>query len=108
MIRQIDADVRIFAAVLCEHLQKAAAQRKAARGDVEDAALQAPVRGDLRLGSLNVFKGDGDVGEYFFPLRRQAYALRRAEEQRTVQLGFEPADDARDIRLGVIERGSGL
>jgi len=100
--------VRILAAVLRKHLQQAATQRKAAGRDVDDTALQALVGKDLLLGGLNAFERNSNVRVQLFPLRCQAHTLRRAEEQRAAQLRFKAADDARDVRLIVVERGSGL
>ena len=108
VVRQADAHVRIFAAIAREHLQNTGAQGKAAGGDVNDAALQALVGKNLRFAGLNALKGDGNVRIELFPLRREAYALRRAEEQRAAKLGFEPADHACHVGLVVVKGGGSL
>ena len=108
IIDEADADVGIFAAVLLQHPQQAAAQAEAAGRDMHHAALQALVGKDLILRGLDVFKGKGNMGIQLFPLRRQPHPLGRTEEQCAAQLGFQPPDDARDVRLIVVERGGGV
>ena len=107
-IHQADTHMGIFAAVTPKNLQQAAAQAKPAGCDADNAALQALVGENFILRRLDILEGEGDVRIQLFSLRRQAHALGRAEEQGTAQLGFQPSDDARDIRLVVVECGCGV
>ena len=108
VIHQADAHMGIFAAIPLQYLQQAAAQTKSAGRNADDAALQALVRENFILRRFDVLEGKGNVRIQLFSLRRQANALGRAEEQGTAQLGFQPPDDARDIRLIVVQRGCGV
>lgn len=85
MIAQTDADVRILTAIPLKHSKQAAAQRKAAGRDMDNAALQALIGEDFFLGGFNAFKGNGNVLIQLFALRCQPDPMCRTKnnEQRS-------------------------
>ena len=109
MIGQTDADVRILAAVLRKHLQQTAAQRKAAGRAMWTMPLCRLWSEKISSSAASMLSNATAMCAYSFsPSGVRRHTLRRAEEQRAAQLGFKTADDARDVRLIVVERGSGL
>ena len=80
MIAQTDADVRILIAIPLKHSKQAAAQRKAAGRDMDNAALQAQIGEDIFLGGYNAFKGNCIVLIQLFALRCQPDPMCRTKK----------------------------